>query len=210
MSVVERVKELCKEKKIPISRLERDLGFGNGYIGQLKKGVLPNDRLDAIASYLEVSPAYLASDAASAMGDSMVFNPDGSVTIKVYGTIPAGIPMEAIEDVIDSEQIPFEMTRGGREYFALQVKGDSMYPIYMDGDTIIVRKASSCQSGDDCIVYVNGDDATLKRVFLYDDGRLEIRPVNPNYAPRIFSAQEVDEIPVSIGGVVVELRRKMK
>lgn len=209
MNTVEAVKAICKERKIPISRLERDLGYGNGYISQLKKGVLPDDRLNEIADYLNVSPSYLMRDDDDPYG-TMVVNSDGSVTIKVFGVIPAGIPMEAIEDYIDTEQIPYEMTRGGREYFALQVRGDSMYPLYLNGDIVIVRKESTCVSGDDCVVYVNGDDATLKRVFLHDGGSLEIRPINPNYPPRIFSAKEVAELPVRIGGVIVELRRRMK
>lgn len=61
MNSVERVKSLCKEKKIPISRLERDLGYSNGYIGQLRKGVFPTDRLVEIANYLNVSIDYLLS-----------------------------------------------------------------------------------------------------------------------------------------------------
>lgn len=59
MNSVERVKAICKERKIPISRLERDLNFANGYIGQLRKGVFPDDRLAAIAEYLGVSVAFL-------------------------------------------------------------------------------------------------------------------------------------------------------
>jgi len=59
MNSVERVKALCKERKIPISRLERDLGFANGYIGQLRKGTFPAERLSDIATYLSVSTAYL-------------------------------------------------------------------------------------------------------------------------------------------------------
>lgn len=59
MNSVEKVKAICKEKKIPISKLERDLGFGNGYVGQLKKGSFPDDRLLAIANYLNVTTDYL-------------------------------------------------------------------------------------------------------------------------------------------------------
>ena len=59
MNSVERVKKLCKENKIPISKLERDLGFSNGYIGQLRKGVFPDDRLAKIAEYFGVSVDYL-------------------------------------------------------------------------------------------------------------------------------------------------------
>ena len=59
MNSVERVKSICKEKKIPISKLERDLGYSNGYIGQLRKGVFPTDRLVDIAAFLNVSTDYL-------------------------------------------------------------------------------------------------------------------------------------------------------
>lgn len=59
MNSVDRVKKICKERKIPISRLERDLGFSNGYIGQLRKGVFPSDRLTLIADYLNVSSDFL-------------------------------------------------------------------------------------------------------------------------------------------------------
>lgn len=59
MNSVERVKAICKERKIPISKVERDLGYANGYIGQLRKGVFPADRLKNIADYLGVSTEFL-------------------------------------------------------------------------------------------------------------------------------------------------------
>ena len=59
MNGVDRVKAICKERKIPISKLERDLGYANGYIGQLRKGVFPSDRLLEIAEYLSVSHTYI-------------------------------------------------------------------------------------------------------------------------------------------------------
>lgn len=59
MNSVERVKAICKERKIAISKLERDLGYANGYIGQLRKGTFPADRLSEIAVYLSVSPEFL-------------------------------------------------------------------------------------------------------------------------------------------------------
>ena len=56
---VDRVKKICKDRKIPISKLERELGFSNGYISQLRKGVFPADRLVLIADYLQVSADFL-------------------------------------------------------------------------------------------------------------------------------------------------------
>lgn len=59
MNAVERVKEICKERNIALSKLEKDLGFGNAYVSQLKKGFFPDDRLRLIANYLQVSTEYL-------------------------------------------------------------------------------------------------------------------------------------------------------
>lgn len=133
------------------------------------------------------------------------------VSIPVLGAIPAGIPLEAIEDIIDYEEIPRSMLSGGKEYFALQVKGDSMYPEFLQGDTVIVRKTPICESGDVCVVYVNGYDATLKRVRLNNEERsITLVPVNPAYPPRTYTQEEIASVPVSIAGVVVELRRKVK
>lgn len=206
MDSVEKVKNICKQRKIPISRLERDLGYSNGYISQLRKGVFPSDRLIEIANYLDVPLGSLIGD-----GNLAPASLDRSVVeINIYGSIPAGVPIEAIEDIVGTEQIPASWLHGGREYYALTVRGDSMYPVYLDGDTVIVRKECTCQTGDDCVVYVNGYDATLKRVKLHDDGSIEICPLNTNYAPRRYTRQEAAELPVQIGGVVVELRRRMK
>ena len=133
------------------------------------------------------------------------------VRVPVYGSVPAGIPLEAIEDVTDWEELPADVCSGGREYFALRVKGDSMWPEYLEGDVVIVRRQPSCSSGDVAVVYVNGYDATLKEVRLNEEaGTLTIVPRNQSYPPRTFTRREIETLPVAIAGVVVELRRKIK
>ncbi len=205
-----RIKELRKARGLSQAELAEKINVHQTLISQLERGtVVPSGAtLIDLANCLHVSTDYLLgrddANVAPVSLDRIV------VDINVYGTIPAGIPIAAIEDVIGSEQIPASWLSGGREYFALIVRGDSMYPVYLDGDTVIVRKESTCQTGDDCVVYVNGYDATLKRVKLHDDGSIEICPLNPNYAPRRYSREEAAALPVQIGGVVVELRRRMK
>lgn len=132
----------------------------------------------------------------------------GVIRIPVYGTIPAGVPMDAIEDVLDYEEIPADWGRGGKEYMALKVSGHSMEPRYQDGDILILRRTESCENGQDCAVMVNGDNATFKRVKLTPGGMM-LLPINPDYDPITFTAQEVQDLPVRILGVVVELRRKI-
>ncbi len=130
-----------------------------------------------------------------------------SVVIPVLGSVPAGIPLDAIEDIIDYEEIPQSWTNGEREFFALKVKGDSMIPKYIEGDIIIVRKASDCESGQDCVVYVNGYDATLKKVIKKQD-HIILQPLNPSYEPKMFDYND-EANPISIAGIVVEIRRKL-
>ncbi len=129
------------------------------------------------------------------------------VRIPVLGTVAAGLPIEAIEDIVDFEEIPESWTRGGKEYFGLKVKGDSMYPKYLEGDTVIVLKQNTCESRQDCVVYVNGYDATLKTVLLNENGSLTLQPQNPTYPPTTYSKDKVVQLPVLICGVVAELRR---
>lgn len=133
-----------------------------------------------------------------------------ALRVPVLGVIQAGVPIDAIEDILDWEEVPASWGSGGRAYFGLRVKGDSMYPKYLEGDTVILRKGSACDSGDDCAVLVNGDAATLKQVILREDGSVELRPVNPTYPPRTYSPAEIESLPVQVIGVVVELRRKIK
>lgn len=137
-----------------------------------------------------------------------IVNQNKSIRIPVLGSIPAGIPMEMIEDIVDWEDISEEMLKGGKQYFALKIKGDSMFPEYLNGDVIIVLKQDDCESGQDCVVAVNGDDATFKRVFKADNG-ITLQPLNNSYMPMFYSNDDVLNKPVKILGVVKEIRRKI-
>lgn len=130
-----------------------------------------------------------------------------SAIVFVYGTIPAGIPIECIEDIIDTEEISSDMLKGNKEYFGLKVKGNSMYPEYLDGDTLILEKVDDCESGQDCVVMVNGNDGTFKRVFKNETGII-LQPLNSEFQPLIYTNEQIQSLPVRVIGRVVELRRK--
>lgn len=132
-----------------------------------------------------------------------------SAIVFIYGTIPAGIPMECIEDIIDTEEISADMLKGGKQYFGLKIKGDSMEPDYLDGDVIILQKQDDCESRDDCVVMVNGNDGTFKRVFKNENGII-LQPLNNKYQPIIYSNEQIENLPVRILGVFEELRRKKR
>ena len=128
------------------------------------------------------------------------------ITINVLGRVAAGIPLEAVEDIIDTEEISEEMASTG-EFFGLQIHGDSMEPRMCESDVAIVRKQDDAENGDIVIALVNGSEATCKRLKKYENG-IMLLSNNPKYEPMVFTNEEVISKPVKIIGKVVELRAK--
>lgn len=201
MSIANNIIELREKYSLTQAELGEIAGVTDRAVSAWEKGVA-EPRMGAIqkiADFFHITKSSIIEDA----GISHV-TPN---RIPVFGSVPAGVPIEAIEDIEDWEDIPLDWLNGGKEYFGLKVKGDSMYPKYMTGDTIIVRKQADCESGQDCVVYVNGYDATLKKVIKKSDCVI-LQPLNPTYEPQIhyFSGEGC---PVTIAGTVVEIRRKV-
>ena len=132
-----------------------------------------------------------------------------TIKIPVLGKVPAGVPIEAIQDILGYEEIPASMLKSGNNYFALKIDGDSMYPDYKTGDIIIIKQQSDCNSGEDCVVMVNGDDATFKRV-IKQEKSIILKPLNNNYEPYYFDEYEILTKPVKIIGIAIEVRRKLR
>ena len=183
--------------------LINDLGFNKSAVSTWCNGTrLPRmDKVDALAKYFGIN----RSDLIEEKEESPV-SPRKGVTINVYGRVAAGIPLEMIEDVIDTEEIPEELAKTG-EFFGLQIHGDSMEPKISQGDIVIVRKQDDAETDNIVIAAVNGTDATCKRLKKYKDG-IALISTNPAYEPMYFSNQEIIEKPVRIIGRVVELRAK--
>ena len=116
----------------------------------------------------------------------------------VLGEVAAGIPIEAVEDIVDYEEIDAALAATG-DFFGLRIKGSSMEPRIREGDV---------DTGDTVVVLVNGDSATVKRLKKEADGSMWLLPNNPAYDPQHFTPTEITEKPVHIIGKVVELRGK--
>lgn len=223
MEFIERIEELCKEKHISKRKLEREAGLGAGSSSKWKMYTPNNATMSKIAEYFGVSISYLSgqsdfrnehdamvhgwmqeNDQESLADETKRF--EAGCRIPVLGTVPCGVPMEAVEDVLDWEEIPLRMSKTG-VFFGLRVKGDSMSPRIQEGDILIVKQVSDAESGDVVIAKVNGDDACCKKL-IKQDGGIVLQSFNPSYAPMFFSNQEIMEKPVQIVGKVVENRQK--
>lgn len=185
--------------------LIKDLGITRSAISTWVNGTrLPRmDKVDMLAKYFNCKRSDLIEEPKE---EAPAPPARKGVTIKVLGRVAAGIPIDAIEDIIDEEEIPEEMARTG-EYFGLKIKGDSMSPMIIDGDIVIVRKQEDADTDDIVIAIVNGNDGCCKKLRKLSNGVMLIS-INPSYEPMIFTQADIDTIPVRIIGRVVEHRRK--
>lgn len=160
------------------------------------------DKIELMANYFGIEK----SDLVEERNSSQSIKKKG-VTINVLGRVAAGIPIEAVENIIDTEEISIEMAKTG-DFFGLKIHGDSMEPRMFEGDVVIVRQQDDAESGDIVIAMVNGNDATCKRLIKYESG-ISLISLNQKYEPMMFTNEDILEKPVKIIGKVVELRGKL-
>ena len=181
--------ELCKITGIPKSAISQ-------YISGAFRP--KQDRTFLIADALKVSPGWLMGFDVPA---NKPLNPptitEDTVTYPVIGEVAAGYDKIAVEDWDgDTVEIPTEYLRGRNrdEFFVLRVKGDSMYPIYMDGDKVLILKQSTVNnSGDVGVVIYDDDCGTLKKVeFVKGEDWLELIPINPMYRPERIEGEKLE------------------
>ena len=207
MITAERLKQCRKRAKQTLDQIGTLVGVHKTTVMRWEKGETERIGMPTIqnlAHFYGVSPAWL-------MGADVPMHEDSSSTSKavripVLGFVRAGYPMDAVENIIDYEEISDEMAHSG-EFFALQIKGDSMEPRIKENDVVIVRKQSTVDNGDVAVVLVNGDNATIKRFYKTAAG-IKLISSNPQYDPFFYTPQEVDTLPVEVIGKVVELRAK--
>lgn len=202
-----RLKELRQNRNITQGKLAEALNLARSTVAMYESGSSEPDfsTLQKIADYFNVSIDYLLGRDSNI--SATAFNRN-VVRIPIYGTIPAGVPVEMIEDsyIDDYEEIDEALTKGGNVYFGLKIKGDSMSPEFRNGDTIILKKQDTCESGEFCAVSINHTESTFKKVILKPNG-ITLQPLNAAFEPMFYTNQEVAELPITILGVVKEVRR---
>ena len=205
-TISERIQERMKALDLRQADLAEKTGISKGALSSYISGryVPKQNNIYLISKALNVNEAWL-------MGADVPMSPNKNskhgVTINVLGRVAAGIPIEAIENIIDTEEISEQLASTG-EFFGLQIHGDSMEPRMYENDVVIVRKQDDAESGDIVIAMVNGNDATCKRLMKYA-GSIALLSLNPKYEPMMFTEKDIEEKPVRIIGKVVELRGKL-
>lgn len=197
-----RIKELRSAGNVKQSDLAAAIQVSQAALSgyETEKFQADIDTYKRIAAFFDVSLDYLLGVTSNKVSDA------GHIRIPVLGDVAAGIPIEAITDIVDYEEIDAALARTG-DFFGLRIKGDSMEPRMKEGDVVIVRQQDTAETGDTVVVLVNGDSATVKKIKYRPDG-ITLISTNPAYDPMIYSAAEVEQLPVRVIGRVVELRAK--
>ena len=115
---------------------------------------------------------------------------NNSSKVSVLGSIAAGTPIKAIQHEVDKVALPEDLQKNG-EYFGLKVKGDSMIEAGInDGDTVIIKKTSTADTGQIAVVLIDEQEATLKRI-RKKGNTIALEAANKNYDTKIYASNRI-------------------
>lgn len=182
--------------------IAKDLGyapttFNNWCVGK----VLPSlGKVQRIADYFGIGKTDL-------LDDKPAVRTHTSAMIPLYSAVSAGTGAFADGNIEGYIPLPPEY-EGKGEFFALRIKGNSMEPLIMDGDSVLVKKGDTVENGKIVIAVVNGNEGFCKKLVKYRNS-IGLVSNNPDYDPMIFTNEEVKNTPVCILGTVMALSRKL-
>lgn len=193
--------ENIKQRRIELGWTQSELASKTGYsdksmISRIEAGKvdLPQSKIMEFAKVLGVSASDLMGWGTDYISSSEVI-PN---RINFYERVAAG---DSKNNVMDTYmELIRILPRNPEEYFAVRVSGDSMLPTISDGDTVLVRRQNDVENGEIAVVNINGDDATIKRVYKSEQG-ITLVADNPSvYPPHFYSNEEIGSLPVIIQG----------
>lgn len=185
--------DICKDLQFPYTT------FAEWYNGNIYPRI---DKIELIANYFGIKKSDLIErkDRTDKLGNPVI-------SIPILGTVKAGYNYLAQENWVGTVDVDKSLVGSGENYFALKVKGDSMFPVLIEDDIVIVKRQNDFENGDIVVAIVNGDEATIKKGKKSEVGIL-LQPLNNNYEPLIFTYDEMKDIPVIIVGIVKQLKRE--
>ena len=209
------LKYLRENRGVSISELSKKINVNQSTLSRWeneKNGATIDNAID-VANYFNISMADLVGRDLTFDNAILVDNSE-IIQIPVLGIIKAGTPIEAQEDIIEYINIPKDWTKGGKKFFGLLIKGDSMLPKYEEKDIVVFEITNDLEkiNHKDCAVMVNGFDATFKNITITEDG-ISLVPLNinnsDNYTPKFYKKDQIINLPVRILGVAKEKRTRL-
>ncbi|MBR3002904.1 MAG: helix-turn-helix domain-containing protein [Clostridia bacterium] len=204
-----RLEKAMQLRNIKASELSEKANIPKSAISQYLSGLYEAKQksIFKLANVLNVSEGWLMGLDVPMERDlktDEIGNPIASIPI--LGTVKAGYNYLAQENWIGSVDIDKSIVGNGQDYFALKVHGDSMSPVLMENDIVVVKKQDDFENGEIVVALINGEEATIKKAYKGTTG-IELKAINPYYPPRVFTEDEIKTLPVTIIGTVKQLKR---
>lgn len=185
--------DVCKDLEIPYST----------FTDWCNANIYPRiDKIELLANYFDIRKSDLVENKEKL---DRLGNP--VTEIPLLGVVKAGYNYMAQENWERMIEVDKNIIKDGSDYFALKIKGDSMSPVLIEDDIVIIKKQDDFENGDIVVAIINGDEATIKKGKKSNTGIL-LQPLNTNYEPLIFTYDEMKTIPVTIVGIVKQLKRE--
>ncbi len=195
--------------KLKLSRIEKGytqsavasiIGISNSTMGMYEQGRRDPDTktLLKLAKLYDVSIDYLLDNEITAQQKK-------TITIPILQDPQDAFFSENPQEVVVYMKID-EIDTLPEEFFALQIKENSMAPLMMVNDIVIVHRQKDVESGDLVAVFIHGDKAIVRSFANHAEG-ISLVAQNPQYAPQFYTKKEIQELSITILGKIVELRR---
>ena len=177
MTLGDIIQDYRRKHGLSMDEFARRGNLSKGYISMLEKNKNPRSGkpiIPSIATYASVATAMgISTDDLMRMVDKdqpVDLSVHAGYKIPILGNVAAGVPIDAVEEILGYQYLEDKYKDDGYSYFALRIRGRSMEPTILDGDTVIVRQQSNVDNGQIAIVLVDGEDATAKEVKENADG----------------------------------------
>ena len=213
-----KLKALAKSKGIKISFLCEQFGLHRSYINNIERGkaTMPDERIHKIARILNTTYEYLTDQTDDpkpknkktpeiTSNADIISDGKNIYMIPLFENVSAGFGAYADDHITDYIPMYFSNPSEAKESIFIVVRGDSMYPKIENGDSVLIHKQSSVDSGTIAVVLLDEEDALVKKI-TYGNEWIELQSINPMYPPMRFEGADVLRIKV-LGAVKMILKR---
>lgn len=164
-------------------------------------------KLAILAKALEVDEVWLMGYDTSMVNSTSTKLENNVVPINIFDGVVSDFNVLFPKNIIGTVDIEKSIINNGDNFFALKVKDDSMSPVFIENDIIVIKEQHDFENGDLVVAVINTNDITIKKVQKIDAG-IVLQSFNPHYAPLFFTHSDIENLPVKIIGIVKQLRRE--
>lgn len=198
------LKYIREKKGISKNKLGEMVGVNQTTIGRWEtEEIKPSiDNVEEVAKVLNIPlPDLLIKDLKFDNGEIVDIN-SNIIKIPIYGSIKAGVPIESQTDIVEYINLPVTDKELNKSYYGLKISGDSMFPKYIEGDTVIFEQNDDIEAykNKDVAVMINGTESTFKKILINEQG-IVLVPYNNNYDMMMYSKEDVENLPIKVVGI---------